>query len=140
MTTRSAVAVLRTRPETVLEDYQRLFEMAGGAKALRPNATTILKDNITWHFPMPGCNTTPWQLEDTILALRRAGLTDLVCVLAAQIQEPGEGVAPQHGLGAIVRSVSARGIPCGVRRRPQTLSRDPRRASPLPEPIQPPCR
>ena len=80
MTTRSKVAVLHTQPETVLQDYQRLFEMAGGSKALQPNTTTLLKDNITWHFPMPGTNTTPWQLEGTILALRQAGFDDLVCV------------------------------------------------------------
>ncbi len=29
---------------------------------------------------MPGANTTPWQLEGTILALRQAGFNDLVCV------------------------------------------------------------
>jgi uncharacterized protein (DUF362 family) len=80
MTTRARVAVLYTRPETVLDDYQRLFELAGGAEALQPGTTTILKDNITWHFPMPGANTTPWQLEGTILALRQAGYQDLVCV------------------------------------------------------------
>jgi uncharacterized protein (DUF362 family) len=76
----SKVAVLFTRPETVLEDYTRLFELAGGAQALQPGAPTILKDNITWHFPMPGANTTPWQLEGTILALRAAGFDDLSCV------------------------------------------------------------
>ncbi|MGD9145252.1 MAG: DUF362 domain-containing protein [Anaerolineae bacterium] len=80
MTTNSRVAVLYTRPETVLQDYWRLFELAGGAEALQPGCTTILKDNITWHFPMPGANTTPWQLEGTILALRGAGYEDLVCV------------------------------------------------------------
>jgi uncharacterized protein (DUF362 family) len=80
MTTGARVAVLRTRPETVLDDYQRAFELAGGAEALDPDATTILKDNISWHFPMPSANTTPWQLEGTILALRRAGFTDLACV------------------------------------------------------------
>jgi len=80
MTTKSTVAALYTQPETVLEDYQRLFELAGGANALRPNTPTILKDNITWHFPMPGANTTPWQLEGTILALRQAGFDELVCV------------------------------------------------------------
>jgi uncharacterized protein (DUF362 family) len=74
------VAALYTRPETVLQDYQRLFELAGGAQALQPGAATILKDNITWHFPMPGANTTPWQLEGTILALRQAGFSELVCV------------------------------------------------------------
>jgi len=77
---KSKVAVVRTRPETILQDYQRLFELAGGKQALRAGTTTILKDNISWHFPMPGANTTPWQLEGTILALRQAGFDDLVCV------------------------------------------------------------
>ena len=80
MSNRSKVAVLRTQPETVLQDYSRLFDLAGGANALAPNTTTILKDNISWHFPMPSANTTPWQLEGTILALRQAGFDDLVCV------------------------------------------------------------
>lgn len=74
------VAALFTQPDTVLQDYQRLFDLAEGAKVLQPGTTTILKDNITWHFPMPGANTTPWQLEGTILALRSAGFDDLVCV------------------------------------------------------------
>jgi uncharacterized protein (DUF362 family) len=80
MTAKSKVAVIHTRPETALQDYQRLFELAGGAQVLNADATTILKDNITWHFPMPGANTTPWQLEGTIQALRQAGFNDLVCV------------------------------------------------------------
>jgi hypothetical protein len=80
MTTKTKVAVLRTQPETVLQDYQHLFELADGAKALAPSTTTILKDNISWHYPMPSANTTPWQLEGTILALRQAGYNDLVCV------------------------------------------------------------
>src|SRR5258705_10800943 len=41
---------------------------------------TILKDNISWHFPFPAANTTPWQLEGTIRALARRGFTDQVCV------------------------------------------------------------
>lgn len=77
---KSRVAILRTRPETVLDDVVRLCELAGVRDALDPTATTILKDNISWHFPFPGANTTPWQLEGTILALRRAGYAELVCV------------------------------------------------------------
>lgn len=80
MKAKSRVAVLLTRPETALQDYQRLFELAGGPAGLDPRSPTILKDNITWHFPMPAANTTPWQLEGSILALRHAGLGDLVCV------------------------------------------------------------
>src|SRR5271157_3489907 len=74
------VAVLYTRPESVLEDYQRMFELADGRAALDARATTILKDNISWHYPMPGANTPPWQLEGAIGALRAAGFDDLVCV------------------------------------------------------------
>jgi len=78
--TKPKVAVLRTKPATVLDDYQRLCELAGMRYALDPSATTILKDNISWHLLYPGSNTTPWQLEGTILALRNAGFTDLVDV------------------------------------------------------------
>lgn len=77
---RSKVAVLRTTPDTILEDYIRLMELGGITRALDPGATTILKDNISWHFPFPGANTTPWQLESTVLALRKHGYNDIVCV------------------------------------------------------------
>lgn len=77
---KSTVAVLRTKPESVLDDYNRLFQLAGGPRALDPSATTILKDNISWHYPLPAANTTPWQLEGTIRALRANGFNDLTCV------------------------------------------------------------
>ncbi len=77
---KSKVAVLRTKPDTVLDDYRRLSELAGAKDALDPSATTILKDNISWHLMYPGSNTTPWQLEGTILGLRDAGFEDLVDV------------------------------------------------------------
>lgn len=76
----SKVAVLRVKPETVLSDIQRLCELAELGAALDPTAATILKDNISWHFPFPGANTTPWQLEGAILALEQAGFRDLTCV------------------------------------------------------------
>jgi uncharacterized protein (DUF362 family) len=74
------VAVVTTTPATVLEDVQRAMELAGVEKALPVGSTTILKDNISWHFPFPGANTTPWQLEATIQGLRKHGRKDLVCV------------------------------------------------------------
>jgi uncharacterized protein (DUF362 family) len=77
MPTKSKVAVVRTRPDSVLQDYQRLFDLAEGKNALLRDVTTILKDNISWHFPMPAANTTPWQLEGAILALQQAGFEDL---------------------------------------------------------------
>lgn len=78
--TKAIVSALRTSPEKVLNDIDELMEMAGIRGALNPDAPTILKDNISWHFPFPGANTTPWQLEGTILALRNRGYRDLSCV------------------------------------------------------------
>ena len=80
MTTRAKVAILRTKPETALDDYDRLMHLADVRQHLDPSATTILKDNISWHFPFPSANTTPWQLEGAVVALRKAGFEDVVCV------------------------------------------------------------
>ena len=76
----ATVAALRTRPDRVLDDYERLLDLAGARQHLAPGATTILKDNISWHFPFPAANTTPWQLEGTVRALHANGFNDLVCV------------------------------------------------------------
>ncbi len=80
MAKRSTVAVIKVRPETILEDVQRVCELGGMKQALAPGHTTILKDNISWHYPFPAANTTPWQLEGTILALRKLGFPDISCV------------------------------------------------------------
>lgn len=77
---RATVAVLKTTPERVLEDVPRLIEMAGLNSALEKQTTTILKDNISWHYPFLSANTTPWQLEGTILGLKASGFNDLVAV------------------------------------------------------------
>jgi uncharacterized protein (DUF362 family) len=77
---RAKVSVLRVSPSTILADIDRLHALAEVERALDASAPTILKDNISWHFPFPGANTTPWQLEGTIQALRRRGFEDLVCV------------------------------------------------------------
>jgi uncharacterized protein (DUF362 family) len=77
---RAKVSVLRVAPDTILEDIDRLYELADVESALDKSAQTILKDNISWHFPFPGANTTPWQLEGTVRALKKRGYEDQVCV------------------------------------------------------------
>ncbi len=77
---KATVAVLYTTPDSVVDDYRRLCALAGLKEALDPSATTILKDNITWHHVFPGVNTTPWQLEGTIQGLHDHGFTDLSAV------------------------------------------------------------
>jgi hypothetical protein len=58
----------------------RLCDLADMKEALAPTKTTILKDNIFWHYPFPAANTTPWQPEGTIQALRASGFDDVTCV------------------------------------------------------------
>ena len=76
----SKVAVVRSSPETILDDTRRVMQLGGAGDAMDASATTILKNNLSWHLLYPGANTTPWQLEGTILGLHDAGLGDLVCV------------------------------------------------------------
>lgn len=78
--TRTRVVVIKTSPETVFEDYKRITELAGIENFLDKRKSVILKDNISWHYPFPGANTTPWQLEGVIKALKGLGYTELVAV------------------------------------------------------------
>lgn len=74
------VAVLKTNPQTVLKDIAEVMDMAGLEAALDKGSETILKDNISWHYPFLSANTTPWQLEGTILGLEQAGFGRLTAV------------------------------------------------------------
>ncbi len=67
------VAVLKTQPETVLEDYRRLMELAEFEAALPKQYETLLKINISWQTWYPACSTAPWQLEGVIRTLQAAG-------------------------------------------------------------------
>lgn len=77
---KSKVAVLKTKPGRVIDDYIELIKMAEIEKVLDKSSVTILKDNISWHLPMPSANTTPWQLEGTIQALKKLGFEKIVAV------------------------------------------------------------
>ena len=74
----SSVAVVRTRPETVLDDIQTAMTLAGVEQHLDPLATTLLKINISWQHWYPGCSTSPWQLEGVTRGLRNLGYQDLI--------------------------------------------------------------
>ncbi len=69
----SKVAVLRTSPQTVFEDYHRLLNLADYQNVIAREVETALKINISWHFFFPGCSTTPWQLDGVIRAMKRDG-------------------------------------------------------------------
>ena len=76
---KATVAILRTSPASVLEDYHRLMNLAGYQDVLGREVDTALKVNISWHFFYPGSSTVPWQLEGVIRAMLRDGYSkDLI--------------------------------------------------------------
>ncbi len=72
------VAVLFTTPESILEDYGRLMELADYHSALMPGVKTLLKVNISWQHYYPACSSAPWQIEGVVNELRRGGYEDLL--------------------------------------------------------------
>ena len=50
---KSKVAIVRTTPETVIEDYARLLDLVEYNNILKPDKTTILKNNISYIFRDP---------------------------------------------------------------------------------------
>jgi intein/homing endonuclease len=67
----SQVAVLRTRPETVVEDYGRLMRLAKYDQTLPRDQDLILKLNLSWTKYFPACSSQPWQVDgiaSTLLA------------------------------------------------------------------------
>jgi uncharacterized protein (DUF362 family) len=67
------VAVLRTTPETVLDDYGRLLRLAEYEKYLPKDRDTALKINISWQNYYPACSSAPWQIEGVIRTLLADG-------------------------------------------------------------------
>ena len=70
---KSKVAVIFTTPDTVIEDIERLMNLANVEKSLFQTNPTLLKVNISWQHYFPACSTTPWQLEGVSKALLNNG-------------------------------------------------------------------
>src|SRR3989454_1916126 len=101
----SKVAVLRTSPETVVEDYGRLMDLAGYREALPFGAQTCLRITISWHVSMPACSTTPWQMHGVIEKMKRDGYDVSRDLIAAQndtvVVSCREGTVKNH-LGPVL--------------------------------------
>jgi uncharacterized protein (DUF362 family) len=60
------VAVVRTRPETVIEDYGRVMNLAGYRDVLSRDRDTLLKLNLSWTKYFPACSSQPWQVDGVV--------------------------------------------------------------------------
>jgi len=70
---KSKVAVLRTSPQTVLEDYKRVMHAANYEGFISKNNETLIKLNLSWTKYFPSCSSQPWQLEGVIRTLLQDG-------------------------------------------------------------------
>jgi uncharacterized protein (DUF362 family) len=60
------VAVVRTRPETVIEDYARVMDLAGFRDAIAADRDTLIKLNLSWTKYFPSCSSQPWQVDGVL--------------------------------------------------------------------------
>ncbi len=67
------VAVVKTRPETVLEDYSRLMHLGDYQTHLPRQNDTLIKLNLSWSKYYPACSSEPWQVEGVIRTLIEDG-------------------------------------------------------------------
>ena len=76
--TSPVVAVVKTSPQTVLDDVKAAMNLAGYSCALPQDFATLLKINISWQHYYPACSTTPWQLDGVIRTLVKDGYKDII--------------------------------------------------------------
>src|SRR6187549_152730 len=60
------VAVVRTRPETVVEDYGRVMDLAGYRDTISRDRDTLIKLNLSWTKYFPSCSSQPWQVDGVL--------------------------------------------------------------------------
>lgn len=76
----SKVAILKTSPSKILDDYKNLLHLAEYNKSISSQDKTMLKINLSWTLFYPACSTPPWQLEGVLSTLRADGYRDLLAV------------------------------------------------------------
>src|SRR5262249_61601288 len=69
----SQVAILRTRPETVVEDYGRVMRLVKYDQILERDRDLILKLNLSWTKYFPACSSQPWQVDGVVSTLLADG-------------------------------------------------------------------
>ncbi|MEM2240171.1 MAG: DUF362 domain-containing protein [Candidatus Bathyarchaeia archaeon] len=67
------VTVIRTSPETVIEDYERLMRIADYRRHFPSVGEIVLKLNLSWSLFFPACSTPVWQLEGVLRVLTNDG-------------------------------------------------------------------
>ncbi len=67
------VALIRTAPETVLDDIHRAMDSADAGSFLKGERELLVKLNLSWTKYFPSCSSQPWQLEGVVKDLLGRG-------------------------------------------------------------------
>lgn len=67
------VAVLRTSPQTVLDDYQKVMHLADYEHYISKDIDSLIKLNLSWTKYFPSCSSEPWQVEGVVRTLLHDG-------------------------------------------------------------------
>jgi hypothetical protein len=94
----SIVALVRTSPESIIADYDRLIALVSPDLAHTPRL--LLVAAIEQHLPFPAASTPPWQLEGVGRALQSR--TEATLTLNCTHPDP----ADLHGLRAVADRLS----------------------------------
>src|SRR5205823_14965126 len=106
---KATVAVLKTTPQTVLDDYRTLMHLAEYEGWIDKAQDTLLKLNLSWTKYFPACSSQPWQLDGVVRTLLEDGFgRDRLHAVENRtvVTDPvkgcrnnlWEGVLAQHGL------------------------------------------
>jgi uncharacterized protein (DUF362 family) len=60
------VAVVRTSPAAVIDDYARVMDLADYRGTLSAARDTLVKLNLSWTKYFPSCSSQPWQVDGVL--------------------------------------------------------------------------
>jgi len=70
---KAKVVVLKTSPESVVDDYSKLMHLADYGSNISKDIPALIKLNLSWTKYFPACSSQPWQVEGVIKTLIQDG-------------------------------------------------------------------
>jgi len=102
----SKVAVLKTSPETILDDYRKLIRLLNYQDYFAKDEEILIKLNLSWTKYFPACSSEPWQVEGVVKTLLSDGYkADKLIPLENKtvVTNPWEGARQNKWLGVLER-------------------------------------
>jgi uncharacterized protein (DUF362 family) len=100
----SKVAVLKTSPETALDDYQKLLHWLNYQNYFTQEEEILIKLNLSWTKYFPACSSQPWQVEGLVKTLIEDGYKPeklLPVENKTVVTDPWEGAIQNKWLGVL---------------------------------------